>query len=170
MWVTHFLGMGFDFNLIVPLLLSCCGFPCVLGYKVSFSVVFQCPPVNSYSIASCDFGVLAREDECMSFYSTVLGFPITHQQTIVLNIYWAWPCPPKQDPVFPKASPSHQEACTSLLSSSIRGQTIFFFGLVLRHIPGLDVCFLSQVREVFSYFMFKHVLCPFLFLLLLVTL
>ena len=80
------------------------------------------------------------------------------------------PCPSKQDSVFPTACPSHQEACTSLLSSSIRGQTIFFFGLVLRHIPGLDVCFLSQVREVFSYFMFKHVLCPFLFLLLLVTL
>ena len=122
-WVTHLLGMGFDFNLIVPLLLSCCGFSCVLGYKVSFLVVFQCSPINSYSIASCDFGVLTREDECMSFYSTTLGFLITHQQTIVLNIYWAWPCPPKQDPVFPKASPSHQEACTSLLSSSIRGQT-----------------------------------------------
>ena len=80
------------------------------------------------------------------------------------------PCPSKQDSVFPTACPSHQEACTSLLSSSIRGQTIFFFGLILRHIPGLDVCFLSQVREVFSYFMFKYVLCPFLFLLLLVTL
>ena len=48
--VTHLLGMGFDFNLIVPLLLSCCGFSCVLGCKVSFLGVFQCPPVNSYSI------------------------------------------------------------------------------------------------------------------------
>ena len=28
-----------------------------------------------------------------------------------------------QDPVFPTASPSHQEAYTSLLASSIRGQT-----------------------------------------------
>ena len=32
-------------------------------------------------------------------------------------------CPPEQDPVFPTASPSHQEAYTSLLVSSIRGQT-----------------------------------------------
>ena len=31
--------------------------------------------------------------------------------------------PVEQDPVFCTASPSHQEACTSLLSSSIRGQT-----------------------------------------------
>ena len=46
-----------------------------------------------------------------------------HQQNIGLKIYWAWPCPPEQDSVFPTASPSHQEACTSLLSLSIRGQT-----------------------------------------------
>ena len=36
-------------------------------------------------------------------------------------IYWAWP--PEQDPVSPTVSPSNQEACISLLSSSIRGQT-----------------------------------------------
>ena len=47
----------------------------------------------------------------------------THQQKIGLKIYWAWPCPLEQDPVFPTASPSHQEASSSLLSSSIRGQT-----------------------------------------------
>ena len=46
-----------------------------------------------------------------------------HQQKIGLKIYWAWFCPPEQDPVFPTVSPSHQEACSSLLSSSIRGQT-----------------------------------------------
>ena len=33
------------------------------------------------------------------------------------------PCPSEQDSVFPTACPSHQEACTSLLSSSIRMQT-----------------------------------------------
>ena len=47
----------------------------------------------------------------------------THQQTIELKIYWAQPCPPEQDPVFPTVSPSHQEACKSLLSSSTRRQT-----------------------------------------------
>ena len=46
-----------------------------------------------------------------------------HQQKIGLKTYWAWPCPPEQDPVFCTASSSHQEACTSFLSSSIRGQT-----------------------------------------------
>ena len=30
----------------------------------------------------------------------------------------------------------------------------------------LDVCFLSQIREVFSYYVFKYVLSPFLFFLL----
>ena len=42
---------------------------------------------------------------------------------IGLKIYWAWPCSPEQDPVFPTASSSHQEASTSLLFSYIRGQT-----------------------------------------------
>ena len=40
-----------------------------------------------------------------------------------LKIYWAWTCPPEQDPVFPTTSPSHPEASTSPLSSSIIGQT-----------------------------------------------
>ena len=43
-------------------------------------------------------------------------------------MYWikdllSMACPPEQDPVFPTASPSHQEVSTSLLSSSIRRQT-----------------------------------------------
>ena len=41
------------------------------------------------------------------------------------------PCPSKQDSGFPIACPSHQEACTSLLSSFIRGQMVVFFGLIL---------------------------------------
>ena len=47
----------------------------------------------------------------------------THQQKIGLKIYWAWPCPPEQDPVFPIANSSHQETCRSLFPSYIRGQT-----------------------------------------------
>ena len=39
------------------------------------------------------------------------------------ELNWAWPCPPEQDPIFPTASASHQEAHTSFLSSSIREQT-----------------------------------------------
>ena len=37
----------------------------------------------------------------------------THQQTSRLKFYWA--LPPEQHPVLPTTSPSHQEACTSLL-------------------------------------------------------
>ena len=47
----------------------------------------------------------------------------THQQKIGLKIYWAWPHPWKQDPVFPTVSLSHQEASISLLSLFPRGQT-----------------------------------------------
>ena len=46
----------------------------------------------------------------------------TLKQKIRLKIYWAWPHPSEQDPDSPTASPSHQEASTSLLSLSIRGQ------------------------------------------------
>ena len=38
-------------------------------------------------------------------------------------IYWAWPHPSEQHPVFPSVSLSHQEASIRLLSLSIRGQT-----------------------------------------------
>ena len=47
----------------------------------------------------------------------------THQQIIGLKLYWARPCPPEQDSVFPITCPSHQEAYTRLSASSIRGQT-----------------------------------------------
>ena len=47
----------------------------------------------------------------------------THQQKIGLKIYVAWPHPSEQDLDSPTASPSHQEASTSLLFFSIRGQT-----------------------------------------------
>ena len=46
-----------------------------------------------------------------------------HQQKIGLKIYWAWPHSSEQDPDSSIASPSPQEASTSLLSLSIRVQT-----------------------------------------------
>ena len=48
---------------------------------------------------------------------------LTHQQKIVLKMYWAWPHPSEKEPVFPTVSFPHQEASISLLSLSIRGQT-----------------------------------------------
>ena len=47
----------------------------------------------------------------------------SHLQAIRFKSYRARPCPPQQDLVSPRASPSCQEVCTSFLSSSTRGQT-----------------------------------------------
>ena len=46
--------------------------------------------------------------------------PHPSENNWILKLYWARPCPPEQDPVFPTATPSHQEAYTSLSASSIR--------------------------------------------------
>ena len=58
-----------------------------VGYiYIFFSDVFQHPPVDVCSAARCDFGVLAREDEHMSFYSTTLISSIT----VPLSIWKPW--------------------------------------------------------------------------------
>ena len=82
--VTHPVGMGFNFIIFVPLLPSCCSFFFVFGHGVYFFGRFQHPPVNGYSIASCDFGALAG-DECTYSISTVcccpfrfLFYPLSH--------------------------------------------------------------------------------------------
>ena len=67
-WVAHPEGMRFNFIVIVPLLLSRCGFS-VFGHGVSFLGRFQCPPVNNHSTASCDFEVLAGGDESMTSFN-----------------------------------------------------------------------------------------------------
>ena len=46
----------------------------------------------------------------------------THKKAIGLKIYWAWPSAPEHYLVFPHIQSLHQEACTSLLSSSFRRQ------------------------------------------------
>ena len=51
-------GYGFDFIMIVPLLLSCCGFFFVFGCTVPFLDGFQRPPVDG-----CDFGAITGGDE-----------------------------------------------------------------------------------------------------------
>ena len=61
---------GLILDAILPLLLSCCGFSFALGYGVYFFGGTQHSPVDSCSAASCNFGVLAGEDEQTSFYST----------------------------------------------------------------------------------------------------
>ena len=64
--------------------------------------------------------VMGREAWCAAVHG------VTKSQKWMSNwtkLNWAWPCPPDQDPVLPIANLSHQEASTSLLSLSIRGQT-----------------------------------------------
>ena len=73
LWVTHPGGMGFDFIVIVPLLLSRCVFFFVFG--CGFFVVvfggFQHPPVDGCSTARCYFGALGGGNEHRPFYSTI---------------------------------------------------------------------------------------------------
>ena len=71
--VTYPADMEFDFTVIVPLLSSCCGFFFVFGHGVSFFGVFQHPPVNGGSTASCSFGALTGGGELTSFYSAILN-------------------------------------------------------------------------------------------------
>ena len=63
---------GLILNAILPVLPSCWGFSFALGCGVSFFGGIQHSLVNGCSAASCRFGVLAGEDEHMSFCSTVL--------------------------------------------------------------------------------------------------
>ena len=60
-------------NVILPLLLSYWGLFFALGCMISVFSGIQHPPVIGCFVSSCDFGVIARENEHISFYSTILG-------------------------------------------------------------------------------------------------
>ena len=59
-------------NVFSPLIPSSWGFSFALVCAVSFFVGIQHSPVDGCSAASCNFGVLAGEDECTSFFSAIL--------------------------------------------------------------------------------------------------
>ena len=63
---------GLILNSISPLLTSCWGFSFPLDVGHLFFGRIQQSPVDGCSAASCNFGVLAGEDEFMSFYSAIL--------------------------------------------------------------------------------------------------
>ena len=63
---------GLILNVILPFLPFCWGLSFALGCKVSFFGGIQHSPADDYSAASCNFGVLAGEDERTSFYSAIL--------------------------------------------------------------------------------------------------
>ena len=58
-------------NVISPLLPSCWGFSFALGCGISIFGGIQHSQVDGGSAASCSFGVLAGEDECISFCSAI---------------------------------------------------------------------------------------------------
>ena len=62
---------GLILTAVLPLLLPCWGLSFALGHGVSFYREIQHSPVDGCSAASCNFGVLAGEDERTSFYSTI---------------------------------------------------------------------------------------------------
>ena len=72
LWVTHSVGMGFDFIMIAPLLLSRWGFFFVSGHGVSFLGGFQCPPVNGFQQLVAIWCSLGRR-WVHFFYSTILN-------------------------------------------------------------------------------------------------
>ena len=62
-----------------PFLLSHCACCCVFGCRMSFLVgsrVFFFFSVNGFSAVSCDFDVLIRKDELMSFFSAILSWKL----------------------------------------------------------------------------------------------
>ena len=61
---------GLILSAISPLLLSCWGFSFALGCGVSFFGGVQHSPVDGCSAASCNFGVLAGEENSASLPST----------------------------------------------------------------------------------------------------
>ena len=93
LWVS-LAGKGFESTLYFTPLPSCWGFCFALGRGVSFFGGIQLSPVNSYSAASCSFGVF-KEDEHMSFCSAIL-----------LLLYWLcqslWLCGSQQTGKFLK--------------------------------------------------------------------
>ena len=59
-------------NVISPLLPSCWGSSFALRHGISFLGGIQHSPLDGCSAVSCNFSVLTGEDECTSFYSTIL--------------------------------------------------------------------------------------------------
>ena len=81
LWVTHPMGIGFDFIMIVPLPPFLCSFFFVFGHGSCFSFLFfffffggfQNSPINGCSTASCNFVALTGGDEHTSFFSAILN-------------------------------------------------------------------------------------------------
>ena len=74
-------GIGLDSKRDFAPLLSCWGLFFAPGHGVSFFGGIQHSPVDGYSAASCNFGVLAGADEHMFFCHLDCVNTITENQT-----------------------------------------------------------------------------------------
>ena len=81
---------GLILNVISPLLPSCWGFAFALGCGVSSFGGILHSAVDGCSAASCNFGVLAGEDECTSFYSTIFFFLFFHVIILTYDKYYRY--------------------------------------------------------------------------------
>ena len=78
---------GLILNMSSPLIPSFLGFSFALGCGVSFFGGIQHSPDDDCSAVSCNFGLLTREDEHTSFYSTILfhpGLKLSIQKTKIM--------------------------------------------------------------------------------------
>ena len=64
-------GYGFDSTLDFTFPAILLGLLICLGHEVSFFCGIQHAPLNGYSVTSCNFGVIAGEDEYVSFYFAI---------------------------------------------------------------------------------------------------
>ena len=83
---------GLILNVISPLLLSCWVFSFALGQGYIFLGGIQHSPDNGCSAMSCNFGVLAGEDELTSFYSAILNVHLVKAMvlSVVMYGYESW--------------------------------------------------------------------------------
>ena len=82
--------MGLILNVILPLVPSCWGFPFALGRGVSFFGGIPHSPVDGCFTESCNFGVLAGEDDRMSFYSAIFPLISHHRMLSVVACAIQW--------------------------------------------------------------------------------
>ena len=79
-------------NTICPTCHLAGGFSFALEHRVSFFDGLQDSSINGFSAASCNFGVLAGEDELTSFYSAILNVHLFKAMvlSVVMYGYKSW--------------------------------------------------------------------------------
>ena len=107
LWASM-VGMGFDYNLNLPLLQYCWGFPFAIGCGVfphSHSSTYRLPGV----FLTLTWGISPQSLNTAVWCCSAMQPPLTAHTS-------------EQDTVFPSLSLSHQEAFISFFSLTVKGQ------------------------------------------------